>query len=149
MPPVLVSSCLLGIHSRYDGGTCADPALIARLQSEGCQIVPICPEQLGGLPTPRLPAQIDCGDGCDVLAGRAHLRDADGRDVTAAYLLGAREAVETAARCGCRRACLKERSPACGVRWIKRGEKTEPGTGVAAAALRAAGIEVTGVEPGE
>jgi len=146
MPAVLVSACLLGIHSRYDGRTCPDHELITRLRRQGHPIVPVCPEQLGGLPTPRPPAQISAGDGHNVLEGSARVVTVHGDDVTGHYQRGARECVHLATLLGCTRAYLKETSPACGVRTIQRGGQTCPGSGVAAAALHAAGIQVIGVE---
>jgi len=147
MRPVLVSACLLGIHCRYDGGERLDDELGERLKREGCGAVPVCPEQLGGLPTPRPPSEITRGDGTAVLAGEAKVLAADGSDVTEQYLRGARQALCLAQRLGCRRAYLKEKSPACGVEWIRRGERTCRGRGVAAALLESAGIEVFGVQP--
>jgi uncharacterized protein YbbK (DUF523 family) len=148
MTPVLVSACLLGCRCRYDGCSKLDRELVERLRREGCPIVPVCPEQLGGLSTPRPPAEITTGDGRSVLDGAARLVNRDGADVTAAYVRGAEEAVRLARLLGCRRACLKEKSPACGVTTVKRGEVTLPGTGVAAAMLQAEGIEVIGVGGG-
>ena len=147
MPPVLVSACLLGVRCRYDGGTCLDRDLIDRLANENCAIVPVCPEQLGGLPTPRPPAEITVGDGHTVLAGKAKLIDADGADVTEQYVRGAQEVVRLAQLFGCRQAYLREKSPACGVKEIKRGDQAHPGPGVAAALLGSSGVDVFGSDP--
>jgi uncharacterized protein YbbK (DUF523 family) len=106
----------------------------------------VCPEVDGGLGTPRPPAEILGGDGGDVLAGRARVITADGRDVTAAYLSGARRALETARRVGAERAILKSRSPSCGSDSIYDGSfagRTRAGEGVTAALLRANGIQVS------
>jgi uncharacterized protein YbbK (DUF523 family) len=142
MPPVLISACLLGVRCRYDGGSKPDPVLIERLRADGVHLVPVCPEQLGGLPTPRPPAEIHGGDGRDVLDGRARVINADGRDVTGPYVRGADETLAIARQFGCRRAILKTKSPACGPRTIKRGERTIPGIGVTAALLQRHGIEL-------
>lgn len=99
------------------------------------QIIPICPEQLGGLPTPRPPCHIEGGGGAKVLAGRAHVRDKSGVDRTAEYVRGAKEAVKIAKLFGATRAFLKSRSPACDVRF-----------GIAAAALREAGLAIENVD---
>jgi len=147
MPSAIVSACLLGVRCRYDGGTCADRALMDRLMREGCCVVPVCPEQLGGLPTPRAPAEITRGDGASVLEGEARVVNADGADVTQEHVRGAREVLALAKSLGCGSAWLKEKSPACGVTAIKRGNQTCPGMGVAAALLRSSGIEVFGVDP--
>ena len=66
---VLVSACLLGQPVRYNGGGCADPALVLALAET--EVIPVCPEHLGGLPTPRLPAELQGGDGAAVLNGCA------------------------------------------------------------------------------
>lgn len=147
MRAVLVSACLAGVHSRYDGGSKFNKALIKRLELEGCVIIPVCPEQLGGLPTPRPPAEITTGDGRAVLAGEARVVNAEGADVTEAYVRGAEETSRIAQLLGCGRAYLKEGSPACGVNTITRGGQTCGGMGVAAASLASAGVDVIGVDP--
>ena len=147
MRPVLVSACLAGVHSRYDGGCQFNKALIERLELEGCVIVPVCPEQLGGLSTPRPPAEITSGEGCGVLAGEGTVVAEDGMDVTQQYVRGAEEAVRIAALLGCTHAYLAERSPSCGVRQIKRKGRTCAGRGVAAALLASVGVEVVGIGP--
>lgn len=140
---VLVSACLLGLDTRYDGGNCHRPDLRGDMKAE-CP-VPICPEQLGGLPTPRPPAEITRGDGADVLEGEAAVVNRDGRDVTAGYLRGARQVRRLARKLGIERAYLKERSPACGVTTIVRNDREVSGRGVAAALLADSGLEVTGI----
>jgi uncharacterized protein YbbK (DUF523 family) len=147
MSSVLVSACLAGVHCRYDGGCRRDDALIQQLQSEGCVIVPVCPEQLGGLPTPRPPAEIVSGDGSAVLAGESKVINKNGADVTQPYVSGAEETLRIAELLGCGRAYLKEKSPACGVRAIQRGGRTCEGRGVAAALLASAGVEIIGADP--
>lgn len=147
MHPVLVSACLVGVHSRYDGGCRFDRALIRRLEQEGCLVIPICPEQLGGLPTPRAPAEITSGGGRAVLAGESVVLADDGTDVTQHYVRGAEEAVRIAGRLGCARAYLAEGSPSCGVHKLKSKGDTCEGQGVTAALLASAGVEVVGVEP--
>jgi uncharacterized protein YbbK (DUF523 family) len=142
MPPVLVSACLLGVRCRYDGGSRPDAALLDLLAPESIHAIPVCPEQLGGLSTPRAPAEIRGGDGRDVLGGRARVINQVGVDVTDHYIRGAREVFRLAQRFGCTRACLKTKSPACGPRSIKRGAETVPGLGVAAALLDENGLEL-------
>jgi uncharacterized protein YbbK (DUF523 family) len=110
------------------------------------RIVPICPEQLGGLSTPREPAELDEGDGADVLDGGARVMRRDGVDVTENYLRGAAEAAVLAASLNAGSALLKEGSPACGVSRIKRGDEDVVGMGVAAALLARKGVDVAGVE---
>ena len=132
---LLISACLLGLKCRYDGQSRPNAAVLAL--GEKHHLVPCCPEQLGGLPTPRSPSE---WQGERIVNRR-------GEDVTAQYLRGAEEAVSLALTLGCEAAILKERSPACGSREIYDGSFTgtlAPGKGSAAAALEAAGIPVFG-----
>lgn len=140
---VLVSACLAGYRCRFDGRSCPADA-VAELVASG-RAVPVCPEVDGGLPTPRLPAEIAGGDGADVLDGRARVLSADGRDITAAYLAGAQAALAKARAAGATRALLKARSPSCGCGEIYDGSFSggrRAGDGVTAALLRRAGITV-------
>ena len=133
---ILVSACLLGDPCRYDGASVPCDAVAEFARIGGCELVPVCPEQLGGLPTPRTPSEIQ-PDGRVV--------DKNGVDRTEAFEQGARKVVEIAREHGCMRAILKSRSPSCGVHGVYDGtfcSTVVPGTGVAAAALLAAGIEV-------
>ena len=135
MEHLLISACLLGAQCRYDGQS--KPLLQLVALSERFHLVPICPEQLGGLPTPRTPAE-RCG-------GRVVTRD--GRDVTAEYSRGAAQALHLAQVCGCTAALFKERSPSCGFGTIYDGTFSgtlTDGDGVTAALLRAHGIPVYG-----
>lgn len=132
-PRVLISTCLLGIPCRYDGQSkaCADVAALMQL----AELVPVCPEQLGGLPTPRLPSERRG----DAVVAR------DGRDVTEAFRLGAACACRLAERFQARYAVLKARSPSCGSGEIYDGSfsgRRVPGSGVAAEALEAMGVAV-------
>ena len=132
---ILVSACLLGLRCRYDGQSKPNAAVLAL--GEKHTLIPCCPEQLGGLPTPRPPAEWQ----------GARILNRAGADVTEAYLRGAEGALRIARLCGCSRAILKERSPACGSREIYDGSFSGilvPGEGSAARALRAAGIPVYG-----
>lgn len=132
---ILVSACLLGLRCRYDGQSRPNAAVLSL--AERHSLIPCCPEQLGGLPTPRSPAEWQ-GD---------RIMNTEGTDVTAPYLRGAEEAVRLAALFGCRCAVLKERSPACGCGEIYDGSfsgRLSPGSGSAARALKAAGVAVLG-----
>ncbi len=143
----LVSACLLGMPTAYDGEGRPVEWLIERA-ARG-EVVPICPEVAGGLPVPRPPAEIVGGSGEDVLDGRARVVTIDGRDVTEAYLRGAEAALATARRLGIRKAILKSHSPSCGCRFIYDGTHSGrliPGQGVTAALLRQQGIEVVSEE---
>ena len=138
--PVLVSACLLGVRCRYDGGhsLCRGAAEFAGRAA----VIPFCPEQLGGLPTPRPPANLFGGDGRDVLRGVARLRNTDGRDVTAAFEKGAREALKLARLTGARTAIMKDRSPSCGLRTPYCDRPEGHGIGVTAALFESNGIRV-------
>lgn len=144
--PVLVSACLLGRACRYDGRHNEDHVLERELAARGERAVPFCPEEHGGLGTPRPPAWIELGSAADVLAGRARLVTDAGRDVTAEFVAGADGALETCRRGGIAKAYLKERSPSCGVANTHVDDRLVKGPGVTAARLREGGIEVEGVE---
>ena len=137
---LLISACLLGCRCRYDGKSKTHP--IAQRLAERHQLVPVCPEQLGGLPTPRPPAErVDNS-----------VLTAAGGDVTEQYLRGAEEAAALCKLLGCEAAVLKERSPSCGSGEIYDGTFTgtlTAGDGTAAAALKAAGIPVYGESQAE
>ncbi len=133
MKRILVSACLLGAACKYSGGDNYCPQVAALVKDY--QLVPVCPEQLGGLPTPRTPAERQ-GD---------RVMTKDGRDVTAAYLRGAQEALKLAKLFGCDTAILKARSPSCGAQGIYDGTFTGaviPDSGVTAELLRGAGLRV-------
>ncbi|MFC1735159.1 DUF523 domain-containing protein [Candidatus Hydrogenedentota bacterium] len=144
MQKTLVSACLLGVKSRFDGESRPCQRLMD-MAEEGCY-VPVCPEQLGGLPSPRSPVHFVGGDGRSVLAGNARVVDADGVDRTEAFLKGARETLRIAQILGIKRAILKSKSPSCGSGMVYiLGENEpclEPGWGVAAALLAENGIAV-------
>jgi uncharacterized protein YbbK (DUF523 family) len=138
---IIVSSCLLGVCARYDGGHNAC-ALLLRYAGRG-QFLPLCPEQLGGLPTPRRPAEITGGDGAAVLTGRARVVSRDGDDLTAAFIRGADQLLAIAGTFPVTAAILKARSPSCGVGRIYDGSfsRTQTaGSGVTAAALAERGL---------
>lgn len=144
---LLVSSCLLGLRAKYNGGDNTVPALV-ELCHRGL-LVPACPEQLGGLPTPRPAAEIRGGEGCDVLDGRARVINCRGEDVTVQFIQGAREVLKICRLFGVRTAILKERSPSCGGQLIHDGTfqgRVIPGRGVTAALLQSAGIRIISEE---
>lgn len=142
--PVLVSACLLGVPCRYDGKSGPSVKALGLVRSVLC--VPICPEQLGGLPTPRPKSHLVEGDGRAVLAGVGRLTTSDGTDVTEAFLAGARETVRLAELFGARRAYLKQRSPSCGCGLVAVDGHPVSGVGVTTAALEAAGIQIEAVD---
>ena len=146
MERILISACLLGRPVRYDGrGKELRHDLIARWQAEG-RLVPVCPEVLAGFPTPRPPAEIESGrSGPDVLRGAARIREDKGRDVTEAFLEGARAALRAVREEGCRFALLTDGSPSCGSTFIHDGSfggLRKPGLGVVTALLQDNGVNV-------
>ncbi len=138
---ILISSCLLGSECRYDGrhSRCEEVAEKARRE----RYIPVCPEQLGGLPTPRAPSNIMGGDGKDVLSGNARVVNTLGQDVTDAFIKGARETLKLARITGAKKAILKGRSPSCGLKTPYCQTDAGYGIGVTAEMLIAEGIEIT------
>lgn len=131
---LLVSACLLGENCKYSGGNNYNPAVEAL--AERYELIPVCPERLGGLPTPRAPSE-RVGD--RVLAR-------DGADVTDAFRRGAERTLAIARAAGAVRAALQERSPSCGCGTVYDGTFSGtlvPGDGVTAELLRKNGVEVT------
>ena len=141
-PVCLVSSCLLGLPTRYDGKA----KLSESLNLEGYRVIPVCPEQLGGLPTPRPKQMLYGGDGNDVLNGRAKVINIEQTDVTAQFLLGAKKTLELADICGATEAFLKGRSPSCGCGSVWIDGKLLKGFGVTASFLKSNGIRVHEVD---
>ncbi len=146
MIKAVASACLLGMKTRYDGGTNEDPEIVEMFKRG--EIIPICPEQLGGLPTPREPFEFVGGDGEALLEGRAYLKGLNtGRDGSENFLRGAREVLRIVKLAGIEKAYLKEGSPSCGVNWVHIEGNLVRGCGVTAALLKRAGIEVEGRLP--
>lgn len=135
MSNILVSACLLGICCKYNGG-CNKNERVIKLTEEHT-LIPVCPEQLGGLSTPRCPSE-RCGD---------KVINKLGEDVTEFYKKGAEETLKLARIFNCEKAVLKEKSPSCGMGYIYdgafSGTLTE-GMGVTAELLKESGIEVIG-----
>ena len=132
---ILVSTCLLGVYCRYNGERKQMDG-IERLM-ECAELIPVCPEILGGLPTPR-PAAERVGD---------RVMNREGADVTEAYRRGAEETLHLAELFGAKMALLKERSPSCGMGKIHDGSfqgRIVDGSGVTAELLAAHGISVYG-----
>jgi uncharacterized protein YbbK (DUF523 family) len=144
--PVLVSACLLGRECRYDGSQNRDRALQRELEAGGMRAVPFCPEEHGGLGTPRPPAWIEREGAAAVLDGRDRVVTEAGADVTAQFVKGAEGAVAACRTHGIRLAFLKERSPSCGSCNTHVGRSLTSGPGVTTELLRRNGIEVRPVE---
>jgi len=144
-PALLISACLVGHFCRYDGGTCPLPEAFKRQLEDRFDLIPFCPEEEGGLSTPRVPAEIQGGTGADVLTGKARVLNRNGEDVTAAYLRGAQKAAATVRKERITVAVLKARSPACGPGQIYDGSfsgRLKPGDGVTAAMLRTLKVRI-------
>lgn len=134
---ILVSACLLGTPCRYDGTGKKLPQL-HQLEVLGVSLIPVCPEVLGGLPTPRPPAECQ-PDGT--------VCNREGMDVTAAFQLGAQRTLSLAKEHHCTIALLKERSPSCGGTQIYDGTFSGTlvdGTGITANLLHSHRISVYG-----
>ena len=137
MEYILVSACLLGLGCRYDGQKKENQEVLGLLKRKDVVLIPVCPEQAGGLPTPRKPSE-RTGD---------RVLTCEGRDVTEEYRKGAETALRLAELYGCRKAILKEKSPSCGAGRIYDGTFTrtlKEGDGVTAELLKANGISVYG-----
>ena len=143
--PILISSCLLGIECRYDGGHSRAEEIIQKAQE--IQFIPICPEQLGGLSTPRAPSYIVKGDGKGVLSGHARVINSLGKDVTEAFMKGAQESLKLAQLTGATKAIVKDKSPSCGLNTPYCDTDTGYGLGVTAALLLNAGITIIEINP--
>ena len=132
---ILVSACLLGVNCRYDGTGELNQELKSKMGQYN--LIPVCPEQLGGMTTPRNPSE--------------RIEDkfisVTGEDVTSSFMKGANETLKIAKLYGCSLAILKERSPSCGYGQIYDGSfsgKLINGNGISAELLSANGIRVIG-----
>lgn len=134
---ILISACLLGQYCRYDGKTKVYPQVQALLNRDDIHLIPVCPEQCGGLATPRPAAE---RQGKRVVT-------TNGSDVTAQYQRGAEAALYWARLFHCTKAILKEKSPSCGHGQIYDGTFSRTltaGDGVTVELLRAEGLEIIG-----
>lgn len=135
---IAVSACLLGHNCKYNGSNNRNQAVLDYVA--GHEVVPVCPEQLGGLPIPRVPAEIV--DGVVV--------NAEGERVDAQFRRGARRALDVVQQAGADLAILQPRSPSCGVHQVYDGTFSSTlidGEGIFAALLREHGIKTC--EPSE
>ena len=134
---ILVSACLVGINCKYSGGNNFNKKIFD-LVKEG-KAIPICPEQLGGLKTPRKPVELK------VIDGKRYAIDNEGNDVTENFERGAIEVLKLAKNLNINKAILQPRSPSCGVNKIYSGNfdnKLIDGNGILADLLIENGIEV-------
>jgi uncharacterized protein YbbK (DUF523 family) len=131
--PRLCSACLLGVECRYDGKSKPNKKVLALAKEE--KLIPVCPEQLGGLPIPHEPSEQKGGG----------VFDRQGNDVTGYFLKGAAETLSIAQAHSVKEAIFKQRSPSCGCGQIYDGSftgKVIAGDGVATALLKKNGIKV-------
>jgi len=140
----MFSACLLGVECRYDGASSENARLLELWKKEGG--IAVCPEQLGGLETPRPPATIEGGDGPDVLGGGARVINERGKDVTESFLRGAAACARLASLGGVEIAYLKGGSPSCGAGRTSTCWLRSPGWGVTAALLSRHGIKIIEVD---
>ncbi len=132
--PIIVSACLAGLRTRYDGRASMHPQL-ADL-SDRWIVVPVCPEVLGGLGIPRPSCRFVGGDGARVLQGTAEIMDRTGRDCTSFFVRGAQEVERIVLLVAPRLIVFKEGSPSCGVRRVDIEGTKQAGCGVATALVR-------------
>ena len=134
---MIVSACLAGLPCRYDGKAKPCEEVMALVRAG--KAIPLCPEQLGGLPTPRPP--------CEIRNGR--VMDTGGEDRTEYYRRGAQAVLDLARAYGATEAMLQNRSPSCGSGWIYDGtfsKKLTAGDGITARLLMENGIQVIGID---
>lgn len=140
---ILVSACLIGINCKYNGDNNESDEVKEYLKDK--RFVPICPEQLGGLSTPRIPSEIVGGDGINVLNNKAKVIDKNGKDVTFEFIKGATESLKIAQLYNCKEAILKANSPSCSNKYIYSGKfdgSKIDGLGVTTALFKQYGVRV-------
>jgi Uncharacterized conserved protein len=140
---ILVSACLCGMNTRYDGENNSNEKVKELLKAG--KAIALCPEQLGGLCTPRPPHEISGGNGEKVLYGNARVLSKDGIDGTSYFIKGAEETLKIALEFGVTSAILKAKSPSCGFGKIYDGSFSKnliDGNGVTAELLKRNGIKV-------
>lgn len=134
---ILISACLAGINCKYNGENNGNEKIMELIKNE--KTILVCPEQLGGLKTPRIPAEIK------IINGEKRVITKDGIDVTLEYTRGANEVLELAKRFNITKAILKSKSPSCGCGQIYDGNFSNNliiGNGITADLLIKNGIEV-------
>ena len=140
---ILVSACLLGINCKYNGDNNKDDKVVEYLRDK--EFIIICPEQLGGMSTPRDPSEIIRLDGHAVISGKTSVITNKRLDVTRKFKKGAEESLKIAQIYNCKEAILKEGSPSCGSGYIYNGTftgKKIAGVGVTTALFKSSGIKV-------
>ena len=137
MKKIAVSACLLGVNCRYDGGNCLNLKVKTYLLNK--EYLLLCPEELGGLGTPRLPAELTADK----------ILNSQGQDVSLNFIQGANKALDLALAAGCELAILKSESPSCGNKYIYDGSfsgRLIKGQGITAKLFESFGIKVINEE---
>jgi len=140
----LISACLLGIRCVWSGDDKYENNRAVEL-SKLETLIPVCPEQLGGLPTPRVPQEIQDGTGDDILNGKCIVVNKNGQDVTMEFIKGAEETLKIARQLNIKEFIAKSGSPSCGCGQIYDGTfsgKLIDGDGVTTALLRRNWIKI-------
>jgi uncharacterized protein YbbK (DUF523 family) len=138
---VLISACLLGINCKYNGGNNHNPLLISLAEAGYFIPVPVCPEQLGGLMTPRSQCEIENYDKHAVL----RVKNIEGKYIEENLFKGAEETVKIAGLCGVKKCLMKEGSPSCGVEYVYDGTfsgKKITGMGICSYELKKKGYDM-------
>jgi uncharacterized protein YbbK (DUF523 family) len=139
-PRIIISACLAGLHTRYDGTAKPHPKL--RELVDQATVVPVCPEILGGLGIPRPPCRFVGGDGAALLRGAARLLDKTGMDRTSSFLRAANETLRVVELVSPAVILFKEGSPSCGIRRVDIEGSWQSGCGVVTAMLRDSGFAI-------
>ncbi len=141
---IVISACLAGINCKYSGENNHDEKIMKLIENE--KTILVCPEQLGGLTTPRDTCEIVGGTGEDVLNGNAKVMTSKGVEVTKQFINGAKEAFRIVDMYKATKAITKAQSPSCGNHKIYDGTFSgnfREGDGVFVTMLKEAGVEVT------
>lgn len=139
-PKYLVSACLAGEKCRYDGRSLKDKKIV-QLVRKGLAI-PVCPEKLGGLPIPRPKAEIEKGDGKDVVSKKSKVITQEGADITSQMIKGAKKTLRIAQTYRIKKAFMKNKSPSCSCGKIYRKGRLIKGEGVTVALLKEKNIKI-------
>jgi uncharacterized protein YbbK (DUF523 family) len=142
---ILISMCLLGIPCRYDGKALEHILPSEFIDSVENTLIPVCPEQLGGMTTPRASSEIIAGNGCDLLDKKCKIETINKQDVTDEFLKGAELALDLARKYKIEKFIGCSESPSCSCKKIHNGEFKgilKDGCGVTAALLSRNGIEL-------
>ena len=134
---ILISACLLGVNCKYSGGNNKIEGIENLLKMD--TFIPVCPEQLGGLKTPRSPSEIT------IKNGEKQVFDKEGNNVTSQFIKGAEETLKIAKMYDIKNAILKSNSPSCGCGNVYDGTfsgKIVEGDGITAALLKSNGIKI-------